>query len=171
MRPTSCLPNCVERLHLGSAPFSASRKTPKSLAQLNTLLPETVPFLILTKVLRGLASPLGEGRGAGRGAPCSSEDCISQYSSRSLSQGASDPSGVTAKLQGGWALSGFTGEKAEAQPGEVFLAQGHPWSPDASLGRRSFGSKFSVLSSPPFPSKHRHVQPACYLPQFPFLQK
>ena len=45
------------------------RKTPKSLAQLNTLLPETVPFLILTKVPLGLASRLLRAAGGGVGVP------------------------------------------------------------------------------------------------------
>lgn len=59
MRPASYLPNSVELLQLGSVLFLLLiRKTPKSLAQLNTLLPETVPFLILTKVPLGLASRL-----------------------------------------------------------------------------------------------------------------
>lgn len=60
VRPASYLPNCVELLQLGKVRLFLLliRKTPKSLAQLNTLLPETVPFLILTKVPLGLASRL-----------------------------------------------------------------------------------------------------------------
>lgn len=123
MRPASYLPNCVELLQLGKVRLFLLliRKTPKSLAQLNTLLPETVPFLILTKVPLGLASRLLRAAVGGVGGPCSSEDCISQYSSQSLSQGTSFTHlGVTANLQDGWALSHFTGEKAEVQPGEAF---------------------------------------------------
>ena len=123
MRPASYLPNCVELLQLGKVCLFLLliRKTPKCLAQLNTLLPETVPFLILTKVPLGLASRLLKAAVLGVGGPCSSEDCISQYSSQSLSQGTSFTHlGVTANLQDGWALSHFTGEKAEVQPGEAF---------------------------------------------------